>query len=295
MMVAAGLLAGCAEADLVDDGTGEGYGADEGDGSEDETGEGTGGGEDGGGEYMPPDHDDDPDLDPDPSGRIIWVGDVEGDLMVHATLGAEVAADYPEGVMYQLRFDTDGQAMYAQIVDAEDEVLDLVRVAERAPVMYPSEEETVLSVCYPWPFMPPIVANCFVAPCPWDDGWPGQGAPWPNCVEVSQSSGLVRVVGSIDGTPMGQELTQDGDPVPMFDTPFTLAQTQRVETVSDIANDIARLGTELEELEVHAIDCQVLGSYVTSRAVSCGILNWQACSDAYWGYALYSYQCKGQG
>jgi hypothetical protein len=106
---------------------------------------------------------------------------------------------------------------------------------------------------------------------------------------------MVRVVGSIDGTPMGQELTQDAEPVPMFDTPFTLAQTQRVETVSGIANDLALIGPELEELDVDGVNCNVLGSYVISRAASCGIFDLNACSDAFWGHALYSFQCKGQG
>lgn len=228
-------------------------------------------------------------------GRILWVTEEEGDLLVHATVGSAVAADFGDGVHYEIRFDVDAEAVYVAVIDERGAMRELVRLAERGAVTWPSAQAP-LQYCYPHPLIPEPVNSCMQQPCAWDErGWPSAGQEWPDCLELvsEESSGTVRVTGAVGGHRFGWRIDRVGTIEALFEVELPAGSAERLARAVRIAADVSSLVGELEQLDVGCPGCLLLGSWLIDRAHACGEFGGEACSEAFYGYAYWKHDCEG--
>jgi hypothetical protein len=216
-----------------------------------------------------------PDLDdgedpqtPEQPGRITYMAEDDGDLLVHATFSDEVAVLYSAADHYQIRFTADS-ATLVEIRGVNGELYDLMRVGEHTPVHFPSQERTK-QVCFPFPQLPP--GNCYAPPCEWPDGFPGGG--WPNCIEIftDQDAGRSSIIGAVDGIPVGKELIETANGVEIydsFDTPLEPQHELRLTKVQVVLDDLNSLLPEIDPLGPDCFDCWWKEHSAASLAVGC--------------------------
>jgi hypothetical protein len=247
----------------------------------------TGSADDGTGE------DADQDAAVDPAARILWIAEEGGDLLVHATLGPAAKDAFPEGVRHELRWRSGGD-LYGAVVDAHGEALELWRLARRDATIHPGADPKAVQLCFPLPVLPPIVGNCWAQPCPWDEGWPLPDGGWPNCVEIGSgdAAGSLRIVGAVDGTPVGREVS--GDAIEdLFDVTPTPGRVARLGRLAVLQEDSIVILGELEPLELPCLECLQLGTWIGRKALGCVTFDLQACKDAADGYGVYDEECAG--
>jgi hypothetical protein len=226
----------------------------------------------------------------EPPGRIVWVGEADGDPRIVATLGPAVQAAFPDGEHYAIRIDRAGEALYAQILDRHGQALELVRVARRAAV-FEAGGAPRLQLCYPFPDAPAGAEACTDAPCPWVAAWPDLGEGWPDCVELSDQGTAVRVVGALDGVLFGRHLELGVEPTPLFQAPLSAAQSERLDRASRVALDLQSLQGELAGYALACDDCLLLGAWLAGKGLACQADDTEACSNAYWGVSLHAQTC----
>jgi hypothetical protein len=228
-------------------------------------------------------------------GRILWVGEEGDDLLVHAAVGQMVAGSFAVVVHYEMRFDQDGEAVYVSVVDEMGDTHELVRLAERKALTWPSPQAP-LQYCYPFPLTPEPLEDCEYAPCAWDEqAWPEASEAWPDCLEVvrEDSGATVRVTGAVDGTPFGARIDQSGSVESLFDVDVPESSLQRLGLATSVAADVATLPSELDLLDVGCPGCMLLGLWVIDQAHRCSVAQLDGCSDAYYGYAYWKQDCEG--
>lgn len=226
----------------------------------------------------------------DSNGRITWIGDVDGNLVVHATISDDVLALYPSADHYAMRFVEADAVLDISIVEGDDVVLDLFRVqTDVAGKLLPNQ--TVTRTCYPFPGLPPV-SNCFPS-----DGepWPGMDDMWPNCLEVGSGDDPVtstEVVGAIEGVPFGQRVTIDDEVQPIYDATLTDGQAERLGQIQTVYADVLAIRPEITPLGL-CWDCAMFGLYIANQGIACGQGNDAACKEADIGKGLFENNCDG--
>lgn len=228
--------------------------------------------------------------DDDGDGRITWMGDVDGNLVVHATIGDEVLALYPSADHYAMRFVDATATLDISIVEGDDVVLDLFRVqTDVAGKLLPSQ--TVTRTCYPFPGLPPVI-NCFPSH---DEPWPGMDDMWPNCLEVGSGADALtstEVVGAIEGVPFGQRVTIEDDVQPIYDATLTDGQVERLDQIQIVYTDVLGIRPEITPLGL-CWDCAMFGLYIANQGIACGQGDDAACKEADIGKGLFEDNCDG--
>lgn len=291
----ASLLAGCGEGEeIYDSGSDAGLGDLDDDG-EDEDDQGA---EDDDGEPVDPKpHEPEDDPSDDLTSRVLWSGSENGDLLIHATVSEEVVEAFDgQAAYYAMRIRPDG-SLYLAVNNEQDETIELLNVRSTAQGHY-FVDQPVVQMCFPFPQLPPIVNNCTVQPCPWEEGgWPFPGEPWPNCVEVGAPTAgddVVSVMGAIDGQLFAANMQQGEDPDDPIEEILTVGRRHYAKTLSLVLDDLQSLEPELEPFGVDCLGCMAIGSWLASTALECAVqLDVSACIDVYWAKKLYDEKCEG--
>lgn len=213
--------------------------------------------------------------------RVTFLAEENGDVIAHATLGDEVALTYPDGDHYELRFGAD-DALTVTIVDGEGELVEALIVRNAAP-RHIGHVESVVEVCYPFPFLHPPI-DCDFGPCPWPEDFPGDGGvEWPDCFEAgsSENSSTTHLIGAVEQVPIGKALVDTGDGVDVFDifdTPPSFAQTARIVKAGRVFDDLEAVIPEVEPLGPK-LDCWWNKRRFALAVASCIATGW-ACDSA---------------
>jgi hypothetical protein len=232
-----------------------------------------------------------PGPDQGPGGRITWIGDVGGDLVVHATISDEVLAHYEGADHYRLRFEQDTETLTIVVVSTEDTVLDVIRNRGKADGVY-LENQVVVQSCFPDDILPPIVI-CGTYWCPIDGDWPFPGNPWPSCTEIGEGTDpltAAQVVGSVQGLLFGKRVTVEGEVETLFEATPTEAQATRFAQVQRVHADIALLRPEVETTGL-CFDCELFADWIISKSMDCGDGDLDACVEAGHGVKIYDANC----
>lgn len=230
--------------------------------------------------------------DDEPGGRITFMGEEDGDLVIHASISSHVADQFPGADRYEVRLGAASGQSIVTIIGENGELLERLDLRQGDSDYFGADHQA-MKVYSPLPWLPELT-NCTFAPCPTLPTWP-QGAELPDHIEVSTDGHSQRIRGSIGETELALELYPTGDGyelLPGNEKPGEVA-TVRLMQMTHIVNDIATLEPEVENVD-DCWDCIFYG-FVVSGAVSlCGnTLSPYICEDAGEGVDAFLEECPG--
>lgn len=218
----------------------------------------------------------------DDDGRITFVGEEDGDLIFHATLGPAVAAAFPNADHHTVRLSGDRTEILWTVVDASGETVyhagKLAAADGSIEVRFPS-----LFDITQWP------DNCTFPPCPWDDDWPPVDAD-DGVMTIVGGPDTTVVRGMVEGAPFGFDLIEVDGQVQKVDVTgpdFDESYAGRVEVLRMILRDFTLAMPELGEL----VDwCDTVAGLIVSDAISCHEGDLEACADLFDDYFGWNYR-----
>jgi hypothetical protein len=219
--------------------------------------------------------------EPGPLGRITYVAEDDADVIVHATIADDVLALYPEGDHYAIRL---GDELMVAVIGVDGAVLDTFRIADRAPIHFPGQEDA-LQVCFPPVVqLPPV--KCAHVPCPWPEPFPPP-TPWPDCIELwrNTSGDSLDIVGAVLGTPVGKRVTEGPDGVEitdLYDAPLGADGSARLGVVTAVLDDLQAVLPELEPLHYDCLDCWFIEEMLIMNGAACVAVPGPHCAGLIW-------------